>query len=96
MGQLRIGAAHHHGFADSLDVWGHGVNLGTVDRSDKRRNILVPGEFAEREHTSRVGRLVIFDDELKAGRARRPFCSPLLQRALRPDFGRDRIQQGVQ
>jgi hypothetical protein len=34
-----------------------------VDRSDKRGNILVPGELAEREHTSRVGRLVIFDDE---------------------------------
>src|SRR5580704_3689620 len=64
MGKLRVGAANHHWFADSLDVWGHSVNLGTVDGSDKRGNILVPGELAEREHTSRVGRLVIFEDEL--------------------------------
>src|ERR1700676_1198313 len=64
MGKLRIEAANHHWFDDSLDVWGHGVNLGTVDRSDERGNILVTGELAEREHTSRVGRLVIFDDEL--------------------------------
>ena len=64
MGKLRIGAAKHHWFANSLDVWGHGVNLGTVDRSDEPGNILVPGKLAEGEHTSRIGRLVIFDDEL--------------------------------
>src|ERR1700733_8235566 len=64
MGKLRVGAANHHWFADSLDVWSHGANLGTVDRPDKGGNILVPGELAEREHTSRVGRLIIFDDEL--------------------------------
>src|SRR5580704_19272168 len=40
------------------------MNLDAADRSDDRGNILVAGKLAEREHNARVGRLVIFDDEL--------------------------------
>ena len=40
------------------------MDLGAKNRPDERGNILVPGKLAEREHTSRVGRLAIFDDEL--------------------------------
>src|SRR5215468_7244786 len=49
---------------ESLDIWRYGVDLGAVNRSEERGNILVPSQLAEREHTSRVGRLVIFNDEL--------------------------------
>src|SRR6516164_858566 len=50
--------------AESLDICRYGVDLGAVDRSDERGDILVPSKLAEREHNSRVGRLVIFNDEL--------------------------------
>src|SRR6516164_10158191 len=59
-----IGAANHHWFAESLDIWRYGVDLGAKIRPDERGNIFVPSKFAEREHNSRVGRLVIFNDEL--------------------------------
>jgi len=64
MGKLRVAAANHHWFTESLDIWRYGVNLGAVNRADERGNILVPSKLAEREHTSRVGRLVIFNNEL--------------------------------
>ena len=64
MGKLRVGAGNHHWFAESLDVWCHGVDLGAVNWSDERGDILIPSKLAEREHNSRVGRLVIFNDEL--------------------------------
>src|SRR5215472_4439417 len=50
--------------SESLDIWRYGVDLGAKNRPDERGDFLVPSELAEREHTSRVGRLVIFDDEL--------------------------------
>jgi hypothetical protein len=40
------------------------VDRGAANRSNESRNVLVSGKLAEGEHTSRVGRLVIFDDEL--------------------------------
>jgi hypothetical protein len=40
------------------------MNLDAAEGSDERGNILVAGKLAEREHNARVGRLVIFDDEL--------------------------------
>ena len=59
-----VGAANHHWFAESLDIWRYGVDLGAKNRPDERGNILVPRKLAEGEHNSRVGRLVIFNDEL--------------------------------
>jgi hypothetical protein len=50
--------------SESLDIWRYGVDLGAKNRPDERGDILVPSKLAEREHTSRVGRLVIFDDKL--------------------------------
>jgi len=50
--------------SESLDIWCYGVDLRAADRSDERGDILVPSKLAEREHNSRVGRLVIFNDEL--------------------------------
>jgi hypothetical protein len=64
VGKLRVGAANHHWFAESLDIWRYGVDLGAAVRPDERGNILVPGKLGEREHTSRICRLVIFNDEL--------------------------------
>ena len=64
MGQPWVSGAYHYRSAGPLDVWRHGVDLGAKDRSDERGNILVPGKLAEGEHNSRVGRLVIFNDEL--------------------------------
>src|SRR5262249_59296693 len=64
VGKLRIGAANHHWFTESLDIWRYGVDLGAERWSDERGDILVPSKLAEREHNSRVGRLVIFNDEL--------------------------------
>jgi hypothetical protein len=55
---------YHYRSAGPLDIGCHGVNLGAKGRSNERGNILVPGKLAEGEHNSRVGRLVIFDDEL--------------------------------
>jgi hypothetical protein len=63
-GKLRVGAANHHWFTESLDIWRYGVDLGAKSRPDERGDILVPSKLAEREHNSRVGRLVIFNDEL--------------------------------
>ena len=40
------------------------MDLGAKNRPDERGNIFVPRKLAEREHNSRVGRLVIFNDEL--------------------------------
>src|SRR6516225_5025121 len=37
---------------------------GAGNWSDERGDILVPSKLAEGEHNSRVGRLVIFNDEL--------------------------------
>ena len=54
MGKLRVGAGNHHWFAESLDVWCHGVDLGAVNWSDERGDILIPSKLAEREHNSRV------------------------------------------
>src|SRR5262249_10518784 len=59
-----IGAASHHWFAESLDIWRYGVDLGAKGRPDERGNILVPGKLVEGEHASRICRLAIFDDEL--------------------------------
>src|SRR6516164_10587652 len=59
-----VGAANHHWFAESLDIWRYGVDRGAESWSDERGNILVPGKLAEGEHNSWVGRLVIFNDEL--------------------------------
>src|SRR5215510_7854781 len=64
MGKLWVGAANHHWFTESLDVWRHGVDLSAENWSDEGGDILVPRNLAEREHNSRVGRLVIFNDEL--------------------------------
>src|SRR5215813_1543168 len=50
--------------SESLDIWRYGVDLGAENRPDERGDILVPSKLAEREHNSRVGRLVIFNDEL--------------------------------
>jgi hypothetical protein len=52
------------GLPSLLDIWRYGVDLGAKGRSDEGGDILVPGNLAEREHNSRVGRLVIFNDEL--------------------------------
>src|ERR1700719_2986877 len=64
MGKPWIAAANHHWFAESLDIWRYGVDLGAKGRSDEPGNILVPGKLAEGEHNSRVGRLVILYDKL--------------------------------
>ena len=72
MGKPWIAAANHHWFAESLDIWRYGVDLGAKGRSDEPGNILVPGKLAEGEHASRIGRLVIFDDELNWSAERPP------------------------
>jgi hypothetical protein len=64
MGKLWVSRAYHYRFADALDVWCYGVDLGAENRPNESRNVLVSGKLAEREHNSRVGRLAIFDDEL--------------------------------
>ena len=43
MGKLRVGAADHHWFAESLDVWCHGVDLGAVNWSDERERAINKG-----------------------------------------------------
>jgi len=96
VGKLRVGAANHHWFAESLDVWRHGVDRGAANWSDESGDIFVPSKLGEREHNSRVGRLVIFNDELNwsAEHATR-FYSLLQQRAPRPEHCSDLLQQRV-
>ena len=39
------------------------MDLGDQDRPDESQEFLIPGKLAKRQHDSRIGRLVIFDDE---------------------------------
>ena len=58
---LRIRAADHHRLADLEDVGRHRMHLGAADGTDESGDVLVAREFAERQHRTGVGGLVVLE-----------------------------------
>jgi hypothetical protein len=63
MGEIRIGAADHHGLAELEHIGRHGVHLGRTDRAEEGDDVGLRGELREREHDAGIGGLVVFDDQ---------------------------------
>ena len=64
MGEVRIGAADHHGLAKLDDVRGHRMHLGRTDRTEEPDDVRLRGELREGEHDAGIGGLVVLDDQL--------------------------------
>ena len=64
MGEVRIGAADHHGLAELDDVRRHRMHLGRTDRAEEADDVGLRGELREGEHDAGIGGLVVLDDQL--------------------------------
>lgn len=63
-GKGRIRAADHHGDAKLLDGVGHGHDLGALDNAHHRQNLFLLDHFLQRGQGSRIGGLVVDNNEL--------------------------------
>ncbi|MGY4374021.1 hypothetical protein ACVWZ3_001660 [Bradyrhizobium sp. i1.3.6] len=64
VGEVRIGAADHHGLAKLDHVGRHRVHLGRTDRAEEPDDVGLRGELGESEHDAGIGGLVVLDDQL--------------------------------